>query len=270
MSLIKSLIASAIDAFTEHQYDHLFTSDEAAVQELLRRRQNHALERSVHESLHNSDELLKRLERPTAILFRQLASPTHEILHFLETAKRLSLQPLILEYYDDKFVGAGNPYKRTLGKLPLFQHVGSDGRDMVRYVRVIDFNLFMGKKIGDVCCISGKTLVEFHHDLLQKTANIEPSELCFNASPWFQAHGSSAVHYYTPLMSLFVRDAILFENFEETPELLPFMRDIVIPAYEHTEKQFLHNPIIVRLIPKRDEQRLYWYSYPKQIENLLP
>jgi hypothetical protein len=251
-------------------FDHLFTGAEAAIREFMRRREDTALTRETHAVLGAAAEsLLARMELPTALLYRQIGTPTHEALLFLETAERLNLQPLIVEYLDDKFVGAGNPYKRALGKLPIFQHRGSDGRDMVRYVTRIDFNSFVGKKLSEACCISGMTLVDFHHDILQKVTDEDPGALCFDATNWFVAQGSTAVHYYDALMTLLVRDCIMFENYETSRHLSPFMHNVVIPSFERTETRFGLRPLIVRLLPPDEEDRPFWNSYPKFVADFV-
>lgn len=251
-------------------FDHLFTENDEAVRELQRRQKDPWLKSDIHTYLGSStSELLSKVAVPTALFYRQLGTPTHETMLFLETVERLSLAPLILEYLDDKFVGAGNPYKRALGKLPIYRHTGSDGRDMVQYATMIDFNKFVGKKLSEACCVHGMTLAEFHHVLLKKVTGRDPEELCFDATQWFLDHGQTAVNYYEPFMALLVRDCILFENYEVSKHLQPFMYNVVIPAFERIETRFGLRPLIVRLLPKHEEERLYWNSYPKEVEPLL-
>lgn len=262
-----SFIDEAVSVF--HAFDHLFTEPDVAVRELIRRREDQQLAKDVSAFLGNGTDISDRVQEPTALLFRQVATPIHETIRFLQLSESLSLKPLVLEYLDDKFVGAGNPYKRALGKLPIFQHTGSDGRDMVRYATMLDFNKFVGKKISEACCISGMTLAEFHHDLLQKITGKSADTLCFDATSWFDSHGHTASNYYDPFMALLVRDCVLFENYEVTRHLTPFMHDVVIPAFERIETRFGLRPLIVRLLPKHEEERLYWNSYPKNVGPLV-
>ena len=251
-------------------FDHLFTEPQTAVRELGIRRDDLTLSREIH--AHIGEKALRLIERicePTAILFRQVATPNYETLHFLEVAKQLRLKPIILEYTHDKFVSAGNSYKRALGKVPVFQHTGSDGRDMVHYKTHVDFNAYTGKPLREVCCISEQTLVDWHHDQLQRVTQIPIEELCFDASDIFTHWGGAAKEYYIPLMSLFIRDAIMFENYELSRHLSPFMHDIVIPSFETVESRYALRPLIVRLLPQEQEHRLFWNSYPKDVLELL-
>ncbi len=257
--------------FSGEEYDELFTDEATAVRELMQRRRNHALEQRIRaQDDPVAAPLIARLAKPTALLFRQIATPTHEILYFLETAKRLSLQPLILEYSGDKFVGAANPYKRALGKLSIFQHTGSDGRDMAKYRTVIDFNAFTGKTLADVCCISGMSLMEFHHDLFKRVTGFEAGDVCFEGTDCFKAWGGSAIKYYGPLMTLFIRDCILFENYHPTPHERQLVHTIVRPAFADAANRFDFRPLVTRLIPLDQEMRNYWDMFPKAVDQYLP
>lgn len=242
-----------------------------AVAELGRRRSDAALAARTHAGMRDpSGEILARCTQPTAVLFRQLATPTHEILRFLDTVRVLGLRPLILEYSGDKFVGAGNPYKRSLGKMPLFGGVGSDGRDIVRFKTVVDFNAANGKALADIRLTDDSTsLIEFHHDLFKRVTGLSPQDACYDATAWFHAHGGQAAQYYEPFLSFFVRDAILFENFmlNEHEELLT--TQIVGPAFERVTERLGHYPLIVQLVPTADEQRPYWDEYPPHVSELL-
>lgn len=261
-------IENAIGIFSG--FDHLFTEPHVAVSELKKRQADDKLAADVHARLGTAaPALLQHMTRPTALLYRQVGTPLYETMLFLELAERYGLNPLIIEYLDDKFVGAGNPYKRALGKLPIFQHTGSDGRDLVKYITVMDFNSFVGKPISEACCIAGMTLTEFHHDLLHKLTGKNPATLCYDATAWFSEHGKTATHYYEPFMTLLVRDCVLFENYEASKHLKPFMHDVVVPAFERVETMFGYRPLIVRLLPEHEENRAYWNSYPKEAESFI-
>lgn len=251
-------------------YEYLFTPITDSIKELKARRRDDELKNRIRKDLgYESEPLLDRLSVPTAILFRQVATPSHEVLHFIDFATEYSLRPLIIEYTGDKFVGAGNTHKRALGKMPIFQYTGSDGRDMVRYKTVIDFNSFVGKPLADVCCISGRTLVEFHHELLKYITGIEVDSLAYDASSWFAAKGGMASEYYLPFMTILLRDAILFENFHPTVQEEPLIQGIVVPAFSKVSEKYGLRPLITRLVPQHEELRPYWDMYPKRTVDFL-
>lgn len=244
--------------------EDLFTIPREAQKELARRRKDAALVKKVHADFHPSIQpiLAHFKEGPRALLFRQIATPAHEILRFIRMAKHVKLEPLILEYYEDKFVGAGNSYKRALGKLPVYQHVGADGRDNVRYVTIVDFNAYVGKSLSEVMCKTGEPLIQFHHQLFKKILSFDEDRECVDATTWFKALGGRAASYYDDFLSLFICDAILFEYFEPTPEEHAFSEQVMIPAFKRVTEKYGVHPLIVRLVPRNKESRRYWTAYP--------
>lgn len=250
--------------------DDLFTQQHQARRELMRRRKDTKLKRQVWEYLDGpAMQLSPAFESPRAVLFRQVATPTQEVLRFIRIAKHMKLSPLILEYYGDKFVSAGNPYKRSLGKMPIYQYTGIDGRDNVRYRTILDFNAYTGKKLSDVRCKNGEPLIDFHHALLSKLSRFEPKTQCVDATAWFQGIGGHAHEYYEQFLMLFIRDAILFEYINPAASEKTFADEVIIPAFNRVEARYGLQPLIVRLVPKNKEARTFWDSYPKKIEKLL-
>ncbi len=253
------------DTFTD-----LYTEPHFALTELYRRRKDVSLKKSVHSELNGfAKEIIKKFKRPRAVLFRQLATPTHEIIRFLKIAKKLSLEPLIFEYLGDKFVGAGNRYKHSLGKMPIYQYTGTDGRDIFHYKSICDFNKFTGKKISNVQCHNGESLTAFHHHLFRSITKLNPKTHCIDATDWFNSVGKKAGNYYEHFLRLFVRDAILFENYTVTRDEGPFVTESVLPAFLKIENLLGQRPLIVRLLPDTEELRLFWDSYPKKVGRLI-
>lgn len=246
-----------------------FTPKNIAVMELKRRRKKVTLTELVRFNVHDSIIPIPKRERPYAVFFRQVATPTHETLRFLQMTKNLPLQPLILEYYGDKFVSAGNPYKRSLGKMPIYKYTGNDGRDMVEYKTVFDLNKYTGKELGAIHCTNGEKLVDFHHRLLKGVTKINMETLCYDATEWFSRHGDKANLYYEDFLSFFIRDGILFEDFEPTQSEGRFVREIMLPAFCAVELKYGLTPLVVELIPKNEGARAFWNAYPKKIQRLI-
>jgi hypothetical protein len=251
-------------------FNHLYTEPRIALWDLRQRRKDPALKKIVRQNLGPSAEkFLKKFSQPRAVFFRQVATPTHEMLRFLKLAKHMGLKPLILEYHDDKFVSAENRSKRSLGKMPIYQYTGTDGRDMVEYKTVCDFNISTGKKFKDIVCLNGGKLIPFHHHLFRTITKLNPKTCCFDASDWFKSAGKKAEAYYAQLLAFFVRDGILFENFMPLRSESAFTKSIIVPAFEKIKNQYGVNPLIVRLLPENEEMRQFWDSYPKKIKKHL-
>ena len=250
--------------------DHLFVSQSEARATLINRKKDLELKKRVWEEMNpEARTIITKFSSPRAVLFRQVATPTHEVLRFLRIAKHMKLNPVILEYYGDKFVSAGNPYKRALGKMPIYQHTGIDGRDNVKYHTILDFNAYTGKSLSAVKCPSGESMIDFHHKLLDKMSRLNIGTHCADATPWFHALGGMAGKYYEEFLTLFIRDAILFEYFEPTVSEQKFVRETMVPAFQNVTAQFGMSPLIVRLVPKNKEGRKLWDSYPKKIGQFL-
>jgi len=251
-------------------FEHLYTEPRIALWDLQQRRKDAVLKKTVHKSLGiSAKSFLKNFKRSRAVFFRQVATPTHETLRFLKLAKQMKLKPLILEYYDDKFVSAENRSKRLLGKMPIYQYTGSDGRDMVEYKTVCDFNASTGKKFKDIVCLDGEHLIPFHHRLFQKIAKLNPKSCCFDGSDWFKSAGKKAEVYYEQLLMFFIRDGILFENFMPLRSESAFTKSIVAPAFEELENQYGIRPLIVRLLPDNEDTRQFWDAYPKKVSKFI-
>ncbi len=250
--------------------EDVFTPQDEARRELKRRRKDADLQAEVREFIDTkAKKVLEKCEVPRAVMFRQLASPTHELLRFLRIAKHMHLTPLLFEYHGDKFVSANNSYKRALGKMPIYQHTGIDGRDIVRYKNIIDFNTSAGKPLDTIRCRDGQSLIGFHHKLLKKMARLNVEAHSVDATPWFRGIGGNAIGYYEQFLSLFIRDGILFEQFEPTKSEQRFTREVVMPAFKRVLTRFKLRPLIVRVVPKNKEGLSFWDSYPTRIEKFL-
>jgi len=265
---IPELVLHTLNGVTRlNSFDHLYTEPRIALWDLRQRRKDHVLKELVRQNLGSySGEFIKKFSKPRAVFFRQIATPNHETLRFLKLAKQMGLKPLILEYYDDKFVSSENRSKRSLGKMPIYQYTGTDGRDMIQYETVCNFNVSTGKKFRDISCINGEELISFHHRLFRTLSGLNPKTYCFDASDWFKLAGKKAEKYYEQLLAFFIRDGILFENFMPLRSESAFTKDIIVPAFERLKNRYGVEPLIIRLLPENEEMRLFWDAYPKKIK----
>jgi len=270
-SVVPNLVHNSLNEVIRFgAFSHLYTEPRIALWDLHQRRKDTVLKETVRQNLGApAEEILKKFTQPRALFFRQVATPTHEMIRFLKLAKQMKLKPLILEYYDDKFVSSENRSKRLLGKMPIYQYTGSDGRDMVEYETVCDFNTATGKEFSEITCFSGEGLIPFHHRLFQKITGLNPKTCCFDASDWFRSSGDNADEYYEPFFTLFIRDAIVFENFMPLRSENAFTKTVIIPTFEKLKKQYGVAPLIVRLLPENEEMRLFWDSYPRKTGKYL-
>jgi hypothetical protein len=239
--------------------DFVYTPVNEAIEELNRRRQNVELGEKVSNLL--DDDVPESLQNglPRAVIFRQITTPNYEIRRFIHLIEAIEeLTPLFGEYQDDKFT-SNNDYKHSWGKMLFHKKHGEEFDSL----KIIDLVKADGKKISSIETHWGQSLIDFHHELIEKTYISVNKDFFLNISPWLKAHGGCAKNYYVQVLLWFVRHAILFENFmlNESKEAA-FTREIFLPAFMEICKLVGHKPLIVNLLPTSIEHEKFWLSHP--------
>lgn len=247
--LIESLVSNK-EAFNAYVYTSLVD----AVDQLKERSKNPDL---------NLDAIApeEMLQKPRAVLFRQIFTSNYESRRFLNLVEASELEPLFCEYYADKFT-SNNDYKHSLGRMFFFKGIGKNGGSQIHSRTVLDFNTANGKKINDLKTLWGESLIDFHHGLFKSCFMDLPKEDFFDASAWFKAHGESADKYYELFLTLFVQHAILFEDFMLNEKELSFTKDIFLPAFISVRRKTGKKPLIVSLEPTQIEDARFWLCHP--------
>jgi hypothetical protein len=228
----------------------------------------------------NDKELRKKVEdflglyipdflktEPRALLVRQITASDIEYYHFIEQAKSIGLKPTFVEYLTDKFA-TNNPDKYHLGKLYFFEGQGKNHGDKIRVMRIVDFNKNEGKKLSEVTTVWGESLVDFHHKILS-LSHPEDKKNIFEISDWININGGSAKKIYKKYFTWFICHGILFENFLLNHDEFEFTEKVVLPSIKVIQQKFGINPLIVPVIPLREENNLYWWCFPKNIRNIV-
>lgn len=242
--------------FDEYVY---FASMEEALQELERRRQDPLLAQKVEEYLKDVGIPEPFVGDPRLVIFRQVATPNIEVSRFLIIADGVGMKPLFLEYYDDKFT-SNNEWKWFLGKLGFYEGVGKKGGEKISYKLIIDFVASDGKKLKDVKTFWGESLIDFHHRLFDFNYTHIDKDYFFDITPWLEKGiGFSAVQYYKKVFPLFIKNAILFENFMLCSEEKKFTSEIFLPVFKNLFDYFGVKPIIVALSPTNIESDAFWF-----------
>ncbi len=236
--------------------DLVYTPIGEAINELQNRWEDRFLAKKVDSYL-QSDIPEPLINGFKAVVFRQLCTPNHELRHFLEVCAKINIEPMILEYRDDKFT-SHNPLKYSLGKMKFTDITSSKN---IQSAKVIEFNGSDGQKIKQVATIWGESLIDFHHKLLELYFPGFSRHL-FDCSDWFHRAGDSAKKYYSKYTALFLRNGILFENFILHGEELNFVREIFLPAFLEVWKTMGRKPLITKLLPIDTQNDLFWTSHP--------
>ena len=244
------------ESFNEYTYTHW----EDALTELAKRDADADLEAYAKAQFpHGLPPIMEG--KKSMVLFRHIATPNYEIHRFLICADALdTLQPLILEYTADKFNNR-NEMKFVLGKIPFHKGFNKLGEPLIERSNIIDINASNNRPISEIETSWGQKLVDFHHEMFDQEFPHLKGQV-FDLSSWLHAHGPAARDYYKGFLALFLRDAILFENFMIERNEDTFTRDIIMPAMLELEAECGYKPLIIALEPTHIEGDQFWLSHP--------
>lgn len=247
----------------------VYTPFSEALTELWKRREDSQLNDCIMKLL-NNDVPEPFLNKVRMVLLRYLITPNYEILRFLHIATETeNFEPLLCEFPRDKFVPS-NASKRFLGKLTFFMGWDHFGKLQAERFEIIDFESANNKSITDIKTLWGQTLQDFHHEFFTKIYPNLKSENTYDISTWYAGHGPQAKKFYLPLLLLFVRHAVLLENFVlQDKQESPFIKDIFLPAFIEVYKLTGHKPLVVAFEPTDIEGDKYWLCYPPEGKKII-
>lgn len=255
-------------SFTRETYNtFVYMPLEDAVKEILERQRDEQLEGYVENSLHAGvPDVMKR--KKSLVLFRHVATSNFEINRFAMVADAFpDFQPLILEYLDDKF-NDRNESKYHLGKLRFHKGLNKKGEALFESVGIINFNESNNKPISSLKTHWGESFVDFHHHLfLESFPQLKGQH--FDLSDWLHQIGPNAKQYYKSFFTLFLRDAILFENFMPEGKEFNFTREVILPALLEIHEETGVKPLVVALEPTEIEGDSFWDSHPFYLKKIV-
>jgi hypothetical protein len=247
----------------EKDLQEIYTPLSVAREEIQRRWNDKELEKKMKVFLQGDvPDFLQ--EEPKAYMARHIASPNFECIRFLKLAEKINLSPVIPEFRDDKFVFI-NPVKYYLANLRV-----AKGDCDSETMKIVDENCFNGKKVCDTETLWGERLMEFHHRIFQNVFKIRDDSVVFDISDWLRINGRKSDKFYIHFLSLFIRNAVLFENFLASGEEGDMFRNIILPSFKKVEEIFGCKPLVVQLLPGDSEQDLHWYSYGSEVAESVP
>jgi len=241
-----------------HLIENVYSTLSEAIGEIEKRKSNKQLNEKVKEFLESCGvpDVLKKSKKIPAVLFRQLASPNYEMRRFIALAELGDFKPVVWEYLEDKYV-TSNPEKYSLGKMSFFHGTGKKGGAKITREKIVDLQYYNGKKISEVKTFWNEPF----------TNKIDLS--LFDASKWFKSNGERAENYYDFFLCLFIRDAILFENFLTNGHELEFTKRVFLPSFKRVKKALGVKPLIIALDPTEVEGDEFWRCYPPETEGLI-
>ncbi len=244
----------------KNEIENIYTDIDVAVAELKKRHENHVLQEKIELALtHGLPAPLKQgLKNCIA---RNVLTPNVETILFNNLTIKTGIDSLCFEYYSDKFVTL-NKLKLSLARLTFISGIDNSKVD---YLDIINMKENERKSIGEIRTYWGEKLVDFHHNLSGPSLN---NVACFDLSDWYKQIGEDINEKYFQFLTLFVKNGILFENFllKDSKEI-EFTKNIVLPAFKRVCNLFEMKPLIVRLLPKDNEEDIRWCYY--EMSNII-
>ncbi len=238
----------------------MYVSAQTARITLWQRREDNRLRQRIREDLGELPDYLA--QGPRAVLARQLATPNFEFHIFAARIRAVGLKIACPDYTADKFC-SGNPDKLALARQTFFLGGNHNDGYRTRSHWLIDVNRFDGKPFCQIDTRWGEPLIDYHHRLLQ--LHFPGVETCDN-SRWLEQMGGHPAQFWPKLLTLFLCDGILFENFHAEGHESQFTRRIIRPAFQEVTSRYGISPLIVPLVPIRQERDPYWSWYPSLLE----
>lgn len=253
-----------MSASIDNEIDGIYVSVAEANQEITLRWKDEALRKAVDEFLQDDvPDIFK--SAPHAFYSRHVMSPNFELLNFLDQVHSTKLEPLGLEYLHDKFV-TKNEDKYYLGKMYFFDGIGKNGGRKIIPTKIIDFDRWDGRKIDEIETVQFQSFVEVHHNLVNEFLS-ETSRV--DMSVYYHRHGGHAKKYYQYILSLYICYGVLFENFLTNDFYRDLTENIFLPTFKEVTDRFGVKPLIVPLVPRENEEDVYWRYYPISLQSKL-
>lgn len=248
----------------------LYTPLTVALSELKRRRNDTLLRIRIEDYFRDYPSLPELKEAPRIVFSPTLLTPNLETEYFIDMVADLPYQPVIYEYISDKFVHI-NPQKFNLGQMTFFhKSIAGSKKEIIKSVRVVDFERYQGKPLAEVQTVFGESLIEFHHRLFRAYFSNKWYEL-HDFSTWFRNSSHFDLqHSYLRFLGLFLTDAILFGHFNTTKSEIQFTHSKVLPAFKKLKEIFGIAPLIVPLQALETENDSFWCYYSDKVLDFLP
>lgn len=198
---------------------------------------------------------------PRAVLSRSVATYNFEMTLFLDIVRDMEvLSPLVWEYHHDTFTPNVNKLKHSLAQ-PAFE---KKAKNQIEKKTIVDFNDANGKKFIEMKTFWGDDFISFHHNIFMQKVD------CYDATKWYEEHGKNVRAYYKKMLILFLKNAVMFENFliKDQSES-PFIKEIFLPAFLEIERETGFKPLITVLEHPEDEGLEHWMHYPEEILTLV-
>lgn len=241
----------------------LYTPLSVAKEEVWRRWNDKKLRKKVEDFLGGDvPEFLKK--EPKAAVFRNIATPNFESRLFLELAGCVNLNPIYIEFTKDRFC-TRNQDKLFLGKMTFCDSISDGGHNFIVSRKIIDIKNNDNKSFDEISTLWGEKLIDFHHRIF---CSFNKKDLVYFDASRFKCNGESAMDVYVKVLSFFICNGILFENYiaKDNHYEKKFTETVVLPAVAKVKEIFKVKPLIVPFLPIREEANKEWMWYSHELE----
>jgi hypothetical protein len=208
-------------------------------------------------------ELSQRINRPTAMLARHIASPNYELLWFVRLARRHGFRALVLEHTSDRF-SARNPVKHALARMPIVKARSRNGSLIVRPQKIMEISENEGRPLKEILTYWGENLVSFHHRKLAEALGSDAPDLV-DMTQFLPAAADCPANYYRSLFRLLSGYLVLMEDFVADEDTAEFFSRTVLPAWQDAVSDTGWRPQVVRLTQSRLISSPIWNAYPASV-----
>jgi hypothetical protein len=246
--------------------DNFYWELNSAIEELTKRRTDTKYVNSINEQLYITEDLKILTDRVNLVLFRQVATPIHEVMRILKISKEIGIPLIIVEFGQDKFTPSVNEYKYNLINLPIYNL--SKSKTAVSRVQVGDISKMEGRMIKDVTTANNESIRDLHHHLLKETVNGKYDYTILDLSNWFKSFGGARKYYYD-FFKFFIAHNILCEVYLTEGNENDFTNSVIKPILTQISSD-MSKPLIWNYLDGTAKKHKYfWDFYPSEVGDIL-
>lgn len=238
-------------------YKNFFSyfSVEDALRELEIRKKDRGLQRLVENEIGN--DFYKVVDNKF-VISRPCATPNFEFTIFNDHIVANNKKGLVLEY-PSLFV-TKNKDKLFLAKVVFCDKDKKNNSSQYQIDKLVKISESEGLELSKLQTKYDISLIDYHHRFFKLVFKDTPIDF-LDFTEWFNHARTNRLYYYKYLL-LFVTHGILFENFlVNNPDEKVFFNKKILPSYIYIYKKIKVKPLIVRLVPKDEEDQVTWSYY---------
>jgi hypothetical protein len=237
-----------------------------AIEELARRRSDKNFVEEITSKLLITEDIKILTDRINLVLFRQVATPIHEVIRILKISKEIGIPLVIVEYEHDKFTPSVNEYKNNLISLPIYNL--NKSKSIVSRVQIGDSAKMEGALIKDVTTTNNESIKDLHNHLLKEVTRDKYDYTILDLSHWFKSFGGARKYYYD-FFKFFIAHNILCEVYLTEGSENDFTNSVIKPILTKIS-QDISKPLIWNYLGGTAKKHKYfWDFYPSEVGDIL-